>query len=395
VTRITLHALEGVEPPVVVRVSGDPALVREAAAGLPEGPATPEAIAARVQRSGGELTWGEPTPMAAVGSYVDYCGARGEASVAVFRADPALLPSLQLGSYFDAPFSRRAVRRLLLALRSPARAADAAFWSGVRSAATASEWRRLTRSSYVVLYYHRIAGDRKQGQERLDVSPRVFELHMRLLRRLGLRPLAPDELVAFHRDPHATLPRGRFVLCADDAFRDAVLALQRHVDLRPVVFVPTAAVGGNAPWDWADGEPIASWSDLQALAGRGGEIASHTRTHATLPDLDADELAVELETSWQELRAHVHRATPLLAYPHGRANAAVRAATAAAGYRAAFSTRPGRNGAGTDPYDLRRVDLKDWDGAAAFAWKALTGELVPWPIERWRLRLRARAYDAA
>ena len=65
------------------------------------------------------------------------------------------------------------------------------------------------------------------------------------------------------------------------------------------------------------------------------------------------------------------------------------AALAAAGYRAAFSTLPGRNGAGTDRFRLRRVGLKDWDGAAAFAWKALTGELVPWSIERWRLRVRA------
>jgi hypothetical protein len=41
-------------------------------------------------------------------------------------------------------------------------------------------------------------------------------------------------------------------------------------------------------------------------------------------------------------------------------------------------------------YRLCRVEPKDWDGRAAFAWKALTGEGVPWWIERWRLRLRGR-----
>ena len=84
------------------------------------------------------------------------------------------------------------------------------------------------------------------------------------------------------------------------------------------------------------------------------------------------------------------RPAPLLAYPHGQNDDAVRAAAAAAGYRAAFSTEAGRNGAATDLYRLRRVGPKDWDGAAAFIWKALTGESVPWSVERVRLRLHGR-----
>jgi peptidoglycan/xylan/chitin deacetylase (PgdA/CDA1 family) len=393
VTRIVLHALEGVQPPVVARVSGDPELLRDAAAGLPDCAATPEAIAARVRRAGGEVVWGDTAPETDAKSRLRFCRARGASSLALVRADPSLLPGLQLGSYFEAHVFRRLLRRALLAARlpiraSPALAADVAFWSGARSAATASEWRRLTRSSYVVVFYHRIAGDRKPGQERLDVSPEVFERHMRWLRRLKLQPIAVDQLIAFHTDPQATLPPRAVVVCADDGFRDAVLAFRGRADLRPILFVTTAAVGTSAPWAWADGEVIASWQELQEFAANGGEVASHTRTHASLPDLDAETLAVELHDSLHDIRAHLPQAAPLLAYPHGRSNEAVRAATAAAGYRAAFSTRPGRNGAGTDRYDLRRVAPKEWDGAAAFAWKALTGELVPWSIERWRLRVR-------
>jgi hypothetical protein len=112
-----------------------------------------------------------------------------------------------------------------------------------------------------------------------------------------------------------------------------------------------------------------------------------------LPDLEADALASELERSLRELRTEIPGAAPMLAYPHGRNDAAVRAAAAAAGYRAGFTSETGRNGAGTDPYLLRRVDLKDWDGPAGVAWKALTGELVPWSVERWKL-LRARGNRA-
>jgi len=394
VTRIVLHALEGVQPPVVARVSGDPEVLGTAAAGLPDGAATPEAVAARIRRAGGELAWGEAVPAPDGASRLRFCRARGASSVALVRADPSLLPDLQLGSYFQAHLFPRLLQRALLAARvpagvSPALAADVAFWSGVRTVATAAEWERLTRSSYIVLYYHRIAGDRKPSQRRLDVSPEVFERHMRWLRRLRLRPLGVDELIAFHADPDATLPRRAIVLCADDGFRDAVLELHRHAELRPIVFVTTAAAGESAPWPWADGEALASWPELQEFAANGGEVASHTRTHASLRELDAEALAVELGESLRDLRTHVPRAASLLAYPHGESDDAVRAAAAAAGYRAAFSTLPGRNAAGTDRYQLRRVGLKDWDGAGAFAWKALTGELVPWSIERWRLRVRA------
>jgi peptidoglycan/xylan/chitin deacetylase (PgdA/CDA1 family) len=267
-------------------------------------------------------------------------------------------------------------------------AADAAFWDGVREVATEREWQRLARSSYVGLYYHRIAGEGKPGQERLDVSPAVFERQMRWLRRLRLRPLSPNALIAFHTDPRATLPHRSFILAADDGFRDAVVALRRHPDLRPFVFVPTSAVGGKALW--VDGEPVASWSELRELVSRGGVIGSHGLTHVSFPELDEPALTAELDDSMRELRAQIPEAAPLLAYPHGRNDANVRAAAEKAGYRAAFSSETGRNGAGTDRFELRRVELKEWDGPAAVTWKALTGELVPWPIERRRLRRRAR-----
>jgi peptidoglycan/xylan/chitin deacetylase (PgdA/CDA1 family) len=390
-SRIVLHGIAGLQERVVARLSGDADGLREGAIGLPDGAATPEAIAVRVRDSGGELEWGEPVSFAGAGSVLRFCRARGASSVELVRADPALLPGLQLGSYFSAPFTRRLLRRVLMTARGWAPleiAADGAFWSGVRGAATAHEWQRLARSSYVGLYYHRIAGEAKPGQERLDVSPAVFEKQMRWLRRLRLRPLTPDELIAFHTDPDATLPSRSVVLAADDGFRDAVLALARHADLRPFVFVPTSAVGGSA--SWVDGEPVASWSELRELVARGGVIGSHGLTHVSFPELDAAALGAELGESMRELSAQIPDAAPLLAYPHGHNNAAVRAAADSAGYRAAFTSETGRNGAGTDRFGLRRVELKEWDGPVAVTWKALTGELVPWPIERRRLRRRQR-----
>ena len=148
-----------------------------------------EADAVRVRREGGQLEWGEPVELR-VAELVGLCRARGRASVVVMRSDPSLLPDLQLGSWFDVHWRFRLLRRLaaraapavaLAARVAPALAADASFWAGVRSATTAREWHRLTRSSYAALYYHRVAGEGKPGQERIDISPERFARQLRLV----------------------------------------------------------------------------------------------------------------------------------------------------------------------------------------------------------------------
>jgi hypothetical protein len=96
----------------------------------------------------------------------------------------------------------------------------------------------------------------------------------------------------------------------------------------------------------------------------------------------------ELAGSLRELQTQVPSAIAVLAYPHGSHDERVRAATIRAGYRAAFTTDTGRNGAGTDPYCLRRVSVKDWDGPLSLLWKTMTGELVPPTWDRWTRRLR-------
>jgi peptidoglycan/xylan/chitin deacetylase (PgdA/CDA1 family) len=393
-----LAPLVGPFPRPIVRVSGPETLLEQVADGLPAGPARAEAVAVRLRREGVEVAWGEPDELPDAASFIRVCHARGASSVAVVRADPSLLTELQLGSFFHAFWRRRVVRRIACRLgvigvlaRSPATlltlAADAAFWLGVRSVATRREWERLTRSSYVVFYYHGVHRHADREQAHLHIRPHRLERQLALLRLLRFRPLAPEQLLAFHAEPDATLPPRSYVIAADDGFRSVVEAFCDHGQVHPQVFVNTAAVGDAA--SWAYDEPLADWDELEALRAAGGVVASHGRGHPALQDLDGAELAGELEGALADLSAHLAEVPPLLAYPYGYHDERVRAAAAAAGYRAAFTTEPGRNGAGTDPYCLRRLGVLDWDGATAFLWKATTGELLPWPWERRRRRRRA------
>jgi peptidoglycan/xylan/chitin deacetylase (PgdA/CDA1 family) len=292
----------------------------------------------------------------------------------------------------EAPWRTRLLRRLRLppALLAPlARrselwaelVSDLRYWQRRRADSTPEQWRRAT-SSYSVLVYHRFAGELKPGQERIDIAPRRFRRQLWTLRMLGFRPLPLKDLLAFHRGELNELPRRRFAVTVDDAIADAVEPLRRASSLSPQLFVPTAELGGSA--HWIEGEPVAGWEEIRELAAAGVAIGSHTRHHRRLTQLGAAEREVELVGSLAELRQQVSGAASVIAYPNGDHDDEVCAATAAAGYEAAFTTEKGRNDAATDPYRLRRVSVHGADGALAVFWKVLTGEGLP---PAW-LRLR-------
>lgn len=381
--RAVVELLEaGSGPPLVVAVDGPEELLAPAREGLPEGPAAAEAVAIRLERRGVSV---ERRPRRLPGPEARRVARElGRSSIRVLRADPSLVAEMRAGSWFASSWRRRIVRRARLG------GLDAAFWAGVRAEATAAEWSRLTRSSYVALAYHRLAGEGKPGQERLDLPPEQLAAQLRLLRRLGFRPLSLEDLLAFHSGERERLPRRSFVVTVDDGFRDCVEPLLRHADARPQLYVPTLELGGRS-W-WAGDEPVADWDEVERLAAAGVAIGSHTRRHVSLPDVPDEALADELAGSREDLAARLGSPPAALAYPHGRHDDRVVRAAGEAGYRLAFTTLPGRNGAGSDPFRLRRIGVKAWDSRLSFLCKAATGELLP---DRWEARRVRRARRAS
>jgi len=295
-------------------------------------------------------------------------------------------------SWSEAPWRTRLLRRLRVpaAIVGPCGrfsprwrelADDLGHWAELRARVDRDEWRRLT-SSYSVLVYHRFAGELKPGQEGIDIAPRRYYRHLRVLRLLGFKALSLDDLLAFHRGERNELPRRRFAITVDDAMADAVEPLRRTARLQPQLFVPTAELGGSA--HWIDGEPVAEWEEIRRLAEAGIAIGSHTRHHRKLTELGAAEREVELLGSLAELREQVPGAAPVIAYPNGDHDDIVCRATEEAGYEAAFTTEKGRNDAAIDVYRLRRVSVHGTDGPLAVLWKVLSGEALP----EWWLRLR-------
>jgi peptidoglycan/xylan/chitin deacetylase (PgdA/CDA1 family) len=78
--------------------------------------------------------------------------------------------------------------------------------------------------------------------------------------------------------------------------------------------------------------------DARALVDAGMEIGFHTIDHPVLPTLDDDALAAAVANGRQELADALGAPIERFAYPHGRADARVAEATAAAGYSGAWTT---------------------------------------------------------
>jgi Polysaccharide deacetylase len=367
--------------PFAIEVASD--VFREAAAGLPDGAALAEAVATRLAKRGVHLEWREPHTAPNSAAVDRIVRARGSSSIDIVRADPSLLPGLQVGSWLDASRTTRFARHAPPALGAAAAGVstrfvgtrfDLGFWRGVHEQASHDEWRRVAGASYVALLYHRIAGEGRPEEERLDVPPRLFKRQLRILRALRFHPLTPEDVLAVHKG-ELIAPHRSYVLTADDGFVDAVDEFRRAVEHRPQMFVPTRRVGEVV--QWAPGARVADWSQLAAADRAGVRIGSHTRRHIALAGLSAGEAAEELAGSLADLHERLTHPLPFLAYPHGSFDEVSRGAAEAAGYRVAYTTAPGRNGAGTDPLALRRISVKGWDTTASFLWKVVTGSHVP------------------
>jgi peptidoglycan/xylan/chitin deacetylase (PgdA/CDA1 family) len=233
----------------------------------------------------------------------------------------------------------------------------------------------------LVLCYHAVS---ETWHHELSVPADVMERQLRLLLRLGYRPVTAAEAVTGSgRLLHVTF---------DDAFAsvtNAVPVLER-TGVRATVFA-CSGYGDGRPLDIPElaGELRArpdelrtlTWDELRALAGRGVEVSSHTVSHPHLPTLSDAELEDELRSSRQRLEDELGRPCRVLAYPYGECDERVRAAARTAGYEAAFGL-PG-DPTGRDPFEVFRVGVWHGESPRRVAFKAL-------PVVRSPLAIRLR-----
>jgi peptidoglycan/xylan/chitin deacetylase (PgdA/CDA1 family) len=190
-----------------------------------------------------------------------------------------------------------------------------------------------------VLCYHAIsdlAGD--PVIEPYGVPPARFRRQLDSLRRAGYRFIHPDELLAY-LDGRAGLPRRPLLLTFDDCFVDLLdTALPELLErgIPAVAFAVSGCIGGSNRWDQAAGAatlPLLDAPDLETLERSGVEIGAHSRTHRSLTEVGAGELAGETAGVAADLERAGLTSPRLFAYPYGDHSAEIRQAVRQAGSR--------------------------------------------------------------
>lgn len=252
-----------------------------------------------------------------------------------------------------------------------------------------------------VLMYHRVGDVRDAGEARHAISAANFAAHMHALARAGYRAVGIDALVEWILRG-SPLPAGAVLITFDDGFRgvrDHALPVLERLNWPFAVFLVSDLIGAEAEWMRRSDRrsapyPLLNIDEIRDMQNRGCSFHSHTRSHANLPTLDDRELDSELRGSRTRLQELLDDEVRYLAYPFGRADERVEAATRAAGYTAAFTTESGFNRQGVNRFRIRRLDVYGSDTAAMLMRKihlgsndGSLGEMVAYYLRRVASRL--------
>ena len=159
---------------------------------------------------------------------------------------------------------------------------------------------------------------------------------------------------------------------------DLALALERSPD--------AAELTGRLPL--AD-EPCMTAADIRAMVRAGMTIGFHTLHHPVLSTLAEGPLEAALTDGRRELAAAAGAPVDLLAYPHGRATAAVADAAERAAFRAAFAAGGRPITTTSDRFLLDRWEpgpLGADELTAAVAMRLMRSPTAPYAVRHKRLQ---------
>lgn len=248
-------------------------------------------------------------------------------------------------------------------LRSSTAAAilAAAVFTGVP--ASAADWA-------VVFMYHRF-GESEWPSTNIRVDQ--FEAHLEEIRTGGHTVMAVPEILERMRNA-AELPDRTLGITIDDAYSSVYrIAWPRlkKAGLPFTLFVSTDAVDHGTPG-------YMTWDQIREMKAAGVTIGSQTASHPHLPDIELEQVKIELDRAAQRIADETGERPALFAYPYGEYGTAIQRIVAARGYVAAFGQQSGVAHAGGDRFGVPRFALNEtYGGVDRFR---LTANAMPLPV---------------
>ncbi len=218
---------------------------------------------------------------------------------------------------------------------------------------------RSTADVPIVMYHHvgPLPPNPDVYRRDLTVSPDLFERTLTLLADQEVSTVTMADLFEHFRGG-AALPKRAVILTFDDGYDDnydhAFRLLQEH-GMVGTFFITTDFVGRPG---------YLTWAQIGEMAEAGMEIGAHSTNHADFAAISPNELRRQLVEPKAVLEEHIRQPIRFLAYPAGKYNARVMAASQAAGYEAAVTVIHGLRHVPAQAFELRRVRARGADTAA-------------------------------
>jgi peptidoglycan/xylan/chitin deacetylase (PgdA/CDA1 family) len=199
----------------------------------------------------------------------------------------------------------------------------------------------------------------EESRSDISFSPALFRRGLGGLRARGYRTLSLQQVVDGLRP--GEFPERALAITFDDGYRtvyeEAFPALQER-GLSATVFL-TVGSGGAGTADarlpsWK-GRDMLSWGEIREMHRAGLHFGAHTLSHPDLTRLRVEQVEAEMRDSKATIEDALGAAVTCFAYPYGRLDARSQA-VAREHFFCACSTRLRCVTAGSDPYDLERVD---------------------------------------
>jgi len=227
-----------------------------------------------------------------------------------------------------------------------------------------------------ILMYHQIDVPPPRGRplRGLVVAPFAFSWQMKMLKLLGYRGLSMRDL-----EPYVVGEKsGRVVgITFDDGYLNNLenaLPVLKQQGFTATCYGVSGLIGGTNIWDKGvvDEKPLMSLQNWQQWHASGMDVGSHTRSHANLIELSAQDARAEIFNSKLELEQALGCEVKHFCYPYGWYRPEHAQMVREAGYFTATTTHRGRVHVGDDPHALQRIMVARATNPLQFLMKVAT-----------------------
>ncbi len=216
-----------------------------------------------------------------------------------------------------------------------------------------------------VLMYHKIPDQPIASPNKIFVTKKNFEKHLRFFKLRGLKPITFKDYRDFREGKTAAhlFPKKPIILTFDDGYTDNytnLLPLMEKYGYKGVLYLLGDFEVRYNFWDADYGDhkdEIMSKAQKQVFVAKGWEIGSHTLTHRRLSQLREEEIFYEIAQAKANLEKELQTEIISFAYPYGDLNNIVKTQVRKSGHLFGIATDSGGMHIEDDLLEVFRINM--------------------------------------